>query len=287
MDCRYLDILSILVNIIASFVSGVNFGPQFFHQKNYGTVVFIHGLDSPDSSHGHKWQGTFLSTLQQPLEPLSIRNLTDLRFILPEGRIIPITVYSDQPNGGARPGWFNINDWRDLNYLEDEDGLRRSRIQISTIIAEQVRESKMQMNKIIIAGFDEAPRCNIDADEVLTYNAAKAGFNFLQRISQAAFGRAKFNTITGLAHGFSENEKIAVTNWIEGIVDQDTRGEFDDSLDSLVQPENELDDPQHPGRHSISFIVSRLDDQQGLENTSRSKITSSRRKPTLNIFKGN
>ncbi|EGG02780.1 uncharacterized protein MELLADRAFT_90684 [Melampsora larici-populina 98AG31] len=273
------------------------------------TVVFIHGLGSPDSSHGHQWRETFLSTLRRPLDSQSIGNLTGLRFILPKAPIIPITVYSDQPNGGARPGWFNINDWRDLNYLEDEDGLRRSCIQISTIIAEQVRESKMQMNKTIIAGFSqgavmtlltsltlpEPPAATLmlsgylplpfrlplllspvpgfyrstafywihgTTDEVLTYNAAKLGFNFLRRISQEAFGRAKFKTITGLAHGFSENEQIVVTNWIEGIVDQDTRGEFDDLVDNLIQPENIIDDPQYPVEHliSTSFTKSPLDD---------------------------
>ncbi|EGG07116.1 uncharacterized protein MELLADRAFT_86059 [Melampsora larici-populina 98AG31] len=191
---------------------------------------------------------------------------THWKLILPKAPIIPFTVYSDQPNGGARPVWFNINDWRDLNYLEEEDELMRSCIHV-----EQVRESKMQMNKTIIAGFsqgyhscfqlfpgsiDQLPSTGFTGlHEVLTYNAANTGLNFLRRISQEAFERAKFKTIAGLAHGFWENEQIAVTNWIEGIVDQDTTGEFDDSLDNLDQPENELDDPQHPVQHSISFSV--------------------------------
>ncbi|KAH9823485.1 Phospholipase/Carboxylesterase-domain-containing protein [Melampsora americana] len=270
------------------------------HENGKGsgwTIVFIHGLGSVDSSHGHQWRETLLSTLQRPLDSQSIGNLTGLRFILPKAPIIPITVYSDQPNGGKRPGWFDIKDWRDLNHLEDEDSLRQSCIQISTIIAEQVRESKMQMNKTIIAGFSqgavmtlltsltlsEPPAATLmlsgylplpfrlplllstvpgfyrstafywlhgTTDEVLTYNAAKSGFNFLRRISQEAFGRAKFKTLPGLAHGFSENEQIVVTNWIEGIVDQGTGGEFDDLLDNLIQPENKLDDPQYPVPHS-------------------------------------
>ncbi|KAH9817221.1 Alpha/Beta hydrolase protein [Melampsora americana] len=237
------------------------------HENGKGSgwrIVFIHGLGSVDSSHGHQWRETLLSTLQRPLNSQSIGNLTGLRFILPKAPIIPVTVYSDQPNGGERPGWFDIKDWRDLNYLEDED----------------IKESKMQMNKTIIAGFSQGAvmtlltsltsseppaatlmlsgylplpfRLPLLLSTVLTCNAAKSGFNFLQRISQEAFGRAKFKTLPGLAHGFSEDEQIVVTNWIEGIVDQGTGGEFDDLLDNLIQPENKLDDPQYPVPHSLS-----------------------------------
>ncbi|EGF97818.1 uncharacterized protein MELLADRAFT_114057 [Melampsora larici-populina 98AG31] len=119
------------------------------------TIVFIHGLGSPNSSHGYQWREYLLSTIYRPPNSKKIGNLTGLRFILPKAPIIPITVYSDQPNQGKRPGWFDIKDWRDLNYLEDEEALRKSCVQISDVISNQIRESKMEMKKTIIAGFSQ------------------------------------------------------------------------------------------------------------------------------------
>lgn len=119
------------------------------------TIVFIHGLGSANSSHGYQWRDYLLSTINRPPNSQSIGNFTGVRFILPKAPIIPITVYSDQPNQGRRPGWFDIKDWRDLNYLEDEESLRISCIQISSVISNQIRESKMDMKKTIIAGFSQ------------------------------------------------------------------------------------------------------------------------------------
>lgn len=266
------------------------------------TVVFLHGLGSVNSTHGYQWRETLLSTLRRPPNQQTIGNLSGLRFILPKAPVIPITVYSDQPNGGERPGWFDIKDWRDLNYLEDEEGLKRSCIQISTVIVEQIKESKMQMNSTIIAGFSqgavmslltslslfEPPAATLilsgylplpfrlplllspvpgfyrstslywihgTIDSVLNYNSAKSGFQLFQKIALEAFGRAKFKTLPGLDHGFSEDEAMIVTNWIEGIVDRNTGGEFDEVLDNLIQPENQIDDLQYPvGRYPYSTL---------------------------------
>ncbi|KAH9810445.1 Phospholipase/Carboxylesterase-domain-containing protein [Melampsora americana] len=266
------------------------------------TVVFLHGLGSVNSTHGYQWRETILSTLNRPLDQQKIGNLSGLRFILPKAPVIPITVYSNEPKGGERPGWFDIKDWRDLNYLEDEEGLKRSCIQIASIIIEQIKGSKMQMNKTIIAGFSqgavmslltslllfEPPAATLilsgylplpfrlplllsstpgfyqsaslywihgTKDNVLNYNAAKSGFQLFQSISHEAFGRAKFKTLPGLDHGFSEDEAIVVTNWIEGIVDRNTQGEFDEVLDNLIQPENQIDDLQYPvGKYPYSTL---------------------------------
>ncbi|KAG0147626.1 hypothetical protein CROQUDRAFT_42499 [Cronartium quercuum f. sp. fusiforme G11] len=265
------------------------------------TVVFIHGLGAQNASHAYQWRDVLLSTLRRPPNYQRIGDLTGLRFIFPKAPVIPITVYSDQPRGGERPGWFDIKDWRDLNYLEDEERLRQSCIQISTVIIEQVKDSKMQIDKTIIAGFSqgavialllsltlfEPPSATLilsaylplpfrlplllspipdfyrstslywihgTDDNVLMYNAAKYGFRLLQSLSKEAFGRAKFKTFPGLQHGFSSDEIIVVTNWVEGIVDRNSQGAYDDLLDNLIQPENYIDDVQvpHPSKKRLS-----------------------------------
>lgn len=119
------------------------------------TVIFIHGLGAQNASHAYQWRDVLLSTLRRPPNYQRIGNLTGVRFIFPKAPSIPITVYSEESNGGMRPGWFDIKDWRDLNYLEDEEGLRQSCIQISTLIIKQVKDSKMQIDKTIIAGFSQ------------------------------------------------------------------------------------------------------------------------------------
>lgn len=272
------------------------------------TIVFIHGLGSSNSSHGYQWREYLLSPLDRPPNSQRIGNLTGLRFILPKAPIIPITVYSDQPNQGERPGWFDIKDWRDLNYLEDEQRLRESCIQISAVIYSQIRQSKMQMKKTIIAGFSqgavmsllttlalfEPPAATLmlsgylplpfrlplllstnpefyksttlywihgTQDNVLNYNSAKSGYNLLQRITQDGFNRSKFKTLSGLDHGFSDNERIVVINWIQRIVVNQSDGEFDEGLDNLIQPENSIDDPKYPFFHNsrldtLSFKIS-------------------------------
>lgn len=119
------------------------------------TIVFIHGLGAPNASHAYQWRESLLSTLHRPPNYEPIGNLTGLRFLFPKAPIMPITVYGHEPRGGERPGWFDIKDWRDLNYLEDEEGLRESCILISNILHEQIRTSKMDLNKTIIAGFSQ------------------------------------------------------------------------------------------------------------------------------------
>lgn len=53
-------------------------------------------------------------------------------------------------------------------------------------------------------------------------------------------------------------------NWIQGILDQDTSGEFDASLAHMIRTENELEDPQYPVQHSISKSFTR--EYENIEN---------------------
>lgn len=95
-------------------------------------------------------------------------------------------------------------------------------------------------------------------DNVLVYNSAKSGFRLLQNLSkQSSFARSKFKTFPSMQHGFSSDEMIVVTNWIEGIVDRNSQGEFDDLLDNLIQPENQYDDvivPQQQQQRQINNL---------------------------------
>lgn len=79
-------------------------------------------------------------------------------------------------------------------------------------------------------------------DNVLIYNSAKSGFRLLQALTQASWRRSKFKTFPGLQHGFSSDEILVATNWIEGIVNRNSEGAFDDLIDNLIQPENPIDD---------------------------------------------
>ncbi|KAH9817231.1 Phospholipase/Carboxylesterase-domain-containing protein [Melampsora americana] len=257
------------------------------------TIVFIHGLGSQNSSHGYQWREYLLSTMYKPTDSKLIGNLTGLKFILPKASIIPITVYSDlQSKEDERPGWFDIKDWRDLNFLEDEKSLRESCIQISSILLNQIRQSKIEMKKTIIAGFSqgavmallttlalfEPPAATLmlsgylplpfrlpllsstqpefykstslywihgTEDNVLNYNSGKSGFNLLNRILPSGFNQSKFKTISALDHGFSVDQRLIVLNWIERIVTNQSNGEFDQSLDNLIQLENPIDDPRY------------------------------------------
>ncbi|EFP87056.2 uncharacterized protein PGTG_13275 [Puccinia graminis f. sp. tritici CRL 75-36-700-3] len=120
------------------------------------SVLFIHGLGALNASDGYRWRDILLSNYSEPqLTGNSFGNLTGVKFILPKAPIRPITVYAAQENRGARPGWFDIKDWRDLHYLEDEEGLRQSVIGLSTILKNEALAGRIQLNQTIIAGFSQ------------------------------------------------------------------------------------------------------------------------------------
>jgi len=119
------------------------------------TVMFIHGLGSLNASDGYQWRDALLSTYRDPLSNKSFGGLTGLKFLLPKAPVKPVTVYSALKNQGARPRWFDIKDWRDLHYLEDEEGLRQSIIGLSTILNDEVLSGRVQLNQTIIAGFSQ------------------------------------------------------------------------------------------------------------------------------------
>ncbi|KAI9630036.1 hypothetical protein KEM48_012319 [Puccinia striiformis f. sp. tritici PST-130] len=119
------------------------------------TVFFTHGLGAMNASDGYRWRDFLLSTYSDPVTGNSVGNLTGLNFIFPKAPVRPITVYAAQTNQGARPGWFDIKDWRDLHYLEDEEGLRQSAIGLASILNNEALAGKIQLNQTIIAGFSQ------------------------------------------------------------------------------------------------------------------------------------
>ncbi|KAG0140182.1 hypothetical protein CROQUDRAFT_665549 [Cronartium quercuum f. sp. fusiforme G11] len=119
------------------------------------TVVFIHGLGALNASHGWQWRDFLLSKHSISNTQSQIGKLDGLRFIFPKAPIRPITVFDGSENHGSRPGWFDVKDWRDLNFLEDEEGLRESCIGIAMILSEQIRLGLMKMEWTIIAGFSQ------------------------------------------------------------------------------------------------------------------------------------
>ncbi|MBW0468807.1 hypothetical protein O181_008522, partial [Austropuccinia psidii MF-1] len=119
------------------------------------TIVFIHGLGAVNASHAYQWRDALLSKFSDPLHGTNLGNLTGLRFIFPKAPIGPVTIYDSEPDHGARPRWFDITHWEDLNYLEDEEGERQSIIGISAILKDQINSGKIQMNQTIFSGFSQ------------------------------------------------------------------------------------------------------------------------------------
>ncbi|KNZ52361.1 hypothetical protein VP01_3602g1 [Puccinia sorghi] len=237
------------------------------------TVVFIHGLGSLNASDGYAWRDTLLSTYRDPLLGRSFGGLTGLKFLFPKAPVKPVTVYSAQKNQGARPMWFDIKDWRDLHYLEDEEGLRQSIIGLSTILKDEVISGAVMSVLltltlpqppaacIMMSGYLPLPLRLADFrspsaaaykttslywlhgtdDAVLRYNQARAGMKLFSALFSDSFRRGKFKTFPGLRHRFNPDEEKIVSNYIDGMVSRNTGGLFDSSFDTMVQPENEGD----------------------------------------------
>ncbi|KAH9818785.1 Phospholipase/Carboxylesterase-domain-containing protein [Melampsora americana] len=115
-------------------------------------MIFLHGLSDLNLTQSYTFKNYLDSNLfLNPLNHQEIGQLNGLTYIFPKAPLRPITVFDHQPTRG----WFDIKDWRDLNFLEDEDGLRDSSIKISMMIKGLMDEGKIKMDFTILAGFSQ------------------------------------------------------------------------------------------------------------------------------------
>lgn len=250
------------------------------------TIIFLHGLGDLNATQSYEFKDYLNSDLSSnPFTHQEIGQLTGFRYVMPKAPFRPITVFDDE----IHRGWFDIKDWRDLNFLEDEDGLRDSSIKISKIIKDLIDEGKINMDFTILAGFSQGavmsflltlvlPQPPFAAlimsgypplpfrwplltstnqnlykktslyfthgviDQVLNYNKSKFGFKLFQSVFNQKFKQVKFKTFPNLSHSFSFEELVVVANWIQGIVEGQSGGVFDQRFDEYLVPENNSDD---------------------------------------------
>ncbi|EGG06133.1 uncharacterized protein MELLADRAFT_87434 [Melampsora larici-populina 98AG31] len=249
-------------------------------------MIFLHGLGDLNASQSYEFKDYLNSDLStNPFTLQEIGQLTGLKYILPKAPFRPITVFDHQ----IHRGWFDIKDWRDLNFLEDEDGLKDSSIKIYKLIKDLIDKGQIDMDFTILAGFSQGAVMSFlltlvlpqppfatlimsgypplpfrwpiltssnqnlykktslyfihgIIDQVLDYNKSKFGFKLFQSIFNEKFKQIKFKTFSNLSHNFNFDELIVVTNWIQGIVQGQSGGGFDEKFDGFLVPENDLDD---------------------------------------------
>ena len=101
------------------------------------SVIWLHGL----GADGHDFE---------PIIPhLGVDPALAIRFVFPHAPAIPVTL-----NGGmVMPAWYDITEM-DLERKHDEVGIRRSRQQLTELIAREI-ERGIPASRIVVAGFSQ------------------------------------------------------------------------------------------------------------------------------------
>lgn len=100
-------------------------------------VIWLHGL----GANGHDFE---------PIIPeLNLPDDHNIRFIFPHAPQIAVTVNA----GVVMPAWYDVYSMSFVNH-EDEEGIRRSALQITQLIEHETKRG-IHTSKIILAGFSQ------------------------------------------------------------------------------------------------------------------------------------
>ena len=150
-------------------------------------VIWLHGL----GADGNDFAGL--------VPELDLRGLAPIRFIFPHAPSIPVTLN----NGYVMPAWYDILGTQ-LQRVEDGAGIRKSALQLETLIADQVAQG-IAASRIVLAGFSQG--CAMVLHTGLRHPAKLAGIialsGYLPLADSVAAERSAANQDTPIfmAHG--------------------------------------------------------------------------------------
>lgn len=159
------------------------------------TLIVLHGLGA---------DGTDFQPLAQELD---LRAVGPVRFVFPHAPVMPVTI-----NGGYRMrAWYDVLG-REIDGLEDEAGLRRSREAVEELLQRE-KDRGMPSHRIVLAGFSQgcamALLTGLRHPEPLAGIAGLSGYLPLADTTAAEGSDANARTPIFLAHGSFDEVVVA------------------------------------------------------------------------------
>lgn len=151
------------------------------------TVLVMHGLGADGRD--------FLPIAKQ----MDLSGIGPVRFLFPNAPVMPVTI-----NGGyAMPAWYDILA-ADLVRSEDEPGLRKSRLDIETLLTHE-KARGVPAKRIVVAGFSQgcamALMVGLRHAEPLAGIACLSGYLPLAGLTAAERSPANHNVPIFMGHG--------------------------------------------------------------------------------------